>query len=165
MAWRNYGKGYQKIRGSPLHNLIACGLAFTEVVPLKPRDLWTLLILCNFGESSQSTTRTRCMLLLDSLEMADAKRFEPEIRKFVQDIYKTQGRPETKDAIYRIPFLVPEVPQQRDGEACGSFVLYFINLFLQKAPEIFNMNGYPYFMNKNWFTLEGLVDFFEYSMR
>ncbi|KAI4336275.1 hypothetical protein L6164_014820 [Bauhinia variegata] len=130
-------------------------------VPILCWDHWTLLILCNFGESSQSTSRTRCMLLLDSLEMADPKRFEPEIRKFVLEIYKSQGRAETKDAIYRIPFLVPKVPQQRDGEACGSFVLYFISLFLQKAPENFNMDGYPYFMNKNWFTLESLDNFCE----
>lgn len=36
-----------------------------------------------FGESLQSTTRSQCMLLLDSLEMADPRRLESEIRRCV----------------------------------------------------------------------------------
>uniref|UniRef100_A0A2N9FIK6 Ubiquitin-like protease family profile domain-containing protein n=1 Tax=Fagus sylvatica TaxID=28930 RepID=A0A2N9FIK6_FAGSY len=120
---------------------------------------WSLLIFCHFGESLQSETRTPCMLLLDSLEKANPRRLEPEIRKFVLDIYKAEGRLETKDSIYRIPLLVPEVPQQRNDVECGSFVLYFINLFVESAPEDFSMESYPYFMKKNWFTPEGLESF------
>jgi len=39
------------------------------------------------------------------------------------------------------------VPQQRDGNECGFFVLYFINLFLKHAPDNFSMEGYPYFVS------------------
>ncbi|KAF5742282.1 Cysteine proteinases superfamily protein putative isoform 3 [Tripterygium wilfordii] len=108
---------------------------------------WNLLILCNFDESMQSKTRTPCMMLLDSLEKADPKRLEPDIRKFVWDIYQTEGRPEDRKSIYRIPFLVPKVPQQRDDEECGTFVLYFINRFVQDAPENFNVKDFPYFVS------------------
>lgn len=101
------------------------------------RGHWSLLILCHFGEDLQSTTRSRCMLLLDSLEMANPRRLEPEIRRcvfpqqylcfdqtllstwsmqafmfifrFVLDIYQTGDRPETKHLISQIPFLVPKV--------------------------------------------------------
>lgn len=44
-----------------------------------------------------------------------------------------------------------QVPQQRNGEDCGIFVLYFINLFLEGAPENFSIfEGYPYFVS-SWF--------------
>jgi hypothetical protein len=46
------------------------------------RGHWSLLIFCHFGESLQSKTRTPCMLLLDSLEMGNPRRVEPDIRKY-----------------------------------------------------------------------------------
>ncbi|XP_057437747.1 probable ubiquitin-like-specific protease 2A [Lotus japonicus] len=130
-------------------------------VPIVCWGHWSLLIFCHFGESLQSTTRSRCMLLLDSLEMVNPRRLEPDIRRFVVDIYKAWDRPETKNLIYQIPLLVPKVPQQRDGNECGNFVLYFINLFLRCAPENFSMGGYPYFMKKDWFTFEDFDRFCE----
>ncbi|KAK7411047.1 hypothetical protein VNO78_02398 [Psophocarpus tetragonolobus] len=130
-------------------------------VPIVCWGHWSLLILCHFGENLQSTTRSRCMLLLDSLEIANPRRLEPEIRRFVLDIYKIGSRPETKHAVSQIPFLVPKVPQQRDGNECGFFSLYFINLFLELAPDNFSMEEYPYFMKKDWFTFEDLDRFYE----
>ena len=100
------------------------------------RRHWSLLIFCHSGESTKSETRTPCMLLLDSLEEANPGQLEPDIRKyvyqnlpscvgiivysmfwfiffisfrFVLDIYKAEGRLETKDFIYQIPLLVPKV--------------------------------------------------------
>lgn len=40
-----------------------------------------------------------------------------------------------------------QVPQQRNDEECGNFVLYFINLFMESAPSNFSMEGYPYFVS------------------
>ncbi|KNA23256.1 hypothetical protein SOVF_026380 [Spinacia oleracea] len=128
-------------------------------VPVCCWSHWSLLIFVHFGDSSDSETRAPCMLLLDSLANAEPQRLEPDIRKFVQDIYKTEGRKEDRKAISRIPLLIPKVPQQRDDEECGSYVLYFINLFMQSAPENFINSDYPYFMRKDWFDLEGL-DYF-----
>lgn len=128
-------------------------------VPIVCWNHWSLLILCHFGENVQSETQRPCMLLLDSLEMADPKRLEPNIRKFVVDIFREEGRPENLNLLKKIPLLVPKVPQQRNDEECGNFVLYFINLFMESAPPNFSMEGYPYFMKKSWFTFEGL-DFF-----
>ncbi|XP_044485874.1 probable ubiquitin-like-specific protease 2A isoform X2 [Mangifera indica] len=119
------------------------------LVPIVCWSHWSLLIFCNFGESLQSKTRTPCILLLDSLEMANPRRIEPDIRR-------AENRPETKEAISRIPLLVPKVPQQRNGEECGIFVLYYINMFVKSAPENFLIDGYPYFMEENWFSLEGM---------
>ncbi|KAJ4837129.1 hypothetical protein Tsubulata_030658 [Turnera subulata] len=82
-------------------------------------------------------------------------------KTFVWDIYRTEGRPETKQMVSKIPLLVPKVPQQKNDVDCGKFVLYFIKLFMQDAPENFNMEDYPYFMDSTWFTLEGVENFWE----
>ncbi|KAJ4712511.1 putative Sentrin/sumo-specific protease [Melia azedarach] len=131
------------------------------LVPIVCWSHWSLLIFCHFGESLESKTRTPCMLLLDSLEMANPRRLEPDIRKLVSDIFRAEGRLESKKLLSQIPLLVPKVPQQRNGEECGHFVLYFINQFVEAAPEDFNTNGYPYFMGKDWFSPEGLDQFCE----
>ncbi|OMO68621.1 Peptidase C48, SUMO/Sentrin/Ubl1 [Corchorus olitorius] len=150
-------------------------------VPIVHWSHWNLLIFCNFGELGQSETQT-CMLLLDSLQTSGPRRLEPAIRKFVLDIYKAEKRPDKKEVISQIPLLVPkvvilfcfntdsfymlfafvteanhlsQVPQQTNGKDCGSFVLYYIRLFMESAPENFSISGgYPYFMKETWFAAE-----------
>ncbi|CAN1292392.1 Probable ubiquitin-like-specific protease 2A [Linum perenne] len=132
------------------------------IVPIVCWGHWNLLILCNLGESLDTETAVRpCMLLLDSLENADPRRIEPSIRKFLLDIYKSEGRAETKQSIRKIPLLVPKVPQQTNDEECGRYVLYYIHLFMQAAPQSFSMEDYPNFMTRDWFTPECLEHFFE----
>lgn len=119
-------------------------------VPIVLWGHWSLLIFCHLGESLQSKERSPCMLLLDSLHMANPERFEPGIRKFVIDLFKAEQRPETKDQIRKIPLMIPKVPQQRNDEDCGNFVLYYINLFLESAPENISISkGYPYFVSSS----------------
>ncbi|KAL9225129.1 hypothetical protein vseg_001087 [Gypsophila vaccaria] len=129
-------------------------------VPIVCWDHWSLVILVNLGQSPYTESRSPCILLLDSLQNADPKRLEPEIRKFVVDIYKSEGRPENKKEISQIPFRIPKVPQQRDSEKCGSYVLYFIKLFMENAPKNFSIaDSYPYFMKPDWFGLDDLESF------
>lgn len=129
-------------------------------VPIVCWGHWSLLILCHFGEKRQIKTRKPCMLLLDSLHSTGPKRLEPDIRRFVLDIYKSEGRKEGEEFISKIPLLIPKVPQQT-GEECGIFVLYFIYLFLENAPESFSQEGYPYFLTEEWFSLKDLESFHE----
>ncbi|XP_026416165.1 probable ubiquitin-like-specific protease 2A [Papaver somniferum] len=119
-------------------------------VPLVCWSHWSLLILCHFGESLESTTTKPCMLLLDSLEIADP-------RRFIFDIFEVEGKPDHKKAIGKIPLLVPKVPQQRNKDDCGFFVLYYMELFMRSAPDNFSIDeGYPYFMDENWFSAESV---------
>ncbi|ERN13634.1 hypothetical protein AMTR_s00049p00094540 [Amborella trichopoda] len=129
-------------------------------VPIIRWRHWSLLILCHLGEDLDSKERTPCLLLLDSLRMAEPRRLEPDIRKFVWDIYKSEGGKESKEIVSRIPLLVPKVPQQRDEKQCGMFVLQFIDLFLQNAPENFcPFKGYPYFLKEDWFDPKDIESF------
>ncbi|XP_039117554.1 probable ubiquitin-like-specific protease 2A isoform X2 [Dioscorea cayenensis subsp. rotundata] len=128
-------------------------------IPIVCWGHWSLLILCNFGENRQPDTEKPCMLLLDSLHKADPKRLEPDIRRFVLDICRTEAGDEMKEDIYKIPLLVPKVPQQRNGVDCGIFVLYYLHLFAQNAPAIFTLDGYPYFLKEDWFSPDDLESF------
>ncbi|KAL3828671.1 hypothetical protein ACJIZ3_017473 [Penstemon smallii] len=135
------------------------------LVPIVLWSHWSLLICCNLGESLQSKTTTPCLLLLDSLRAIGPKRLEPLIRRLLLDLYTIEGRLENKQQLQQLkktPLLIPPVPQQRKGEECGYYVLYYISLFLESAPENFNLSeGYPYFMKKDWFTDEGVESFYK----
>ncbi|PIA34182.1 hypothetical protein AQUCO_03800040v1 [Aquilegia coerulea] len=129
-------------------------------VPIVCWGHWRLLILCNFGEFIQSQTQCPCMLLLDSLNSSDPKTIEPNIRMFLRDIFREENTEEIADSVANIPLLVPKVPQQQNSEDCGIFVLYYINLFMQSAPEDLSIiESYSNIMNENWFSVEGLETF------
>ncbi|XP_021846451.1 uncharacterized protein [Spinacia oleracea] len=117
------------------------------------KDHWRLVIFCHFGEPAHSKTRTRCILLLDSAKMC-ANVIVPDLRKFVFDIFTAEGRPESKDVIFKIPLKVAKVPQQTNDVDCGRFVLYFIKRFMDVAPENFSLSNYPYFLTSDWFKPE-----------
>ncbi|XP_073156904.1 probable ubiquitin-like-specific protease 2B isoform X2 [Henckelia pumila] len=132
------------------------------LVPIVLWSHWSLLIFCNLGEGLDSEYGTPCLLLLDSLHAIGPKRLEPLIRRLLSDIYKIEGRTETREQLKKLPLLIPKVPQQKNGEECGYIVLYYISLFVESAPENFSAShGYPYFMNKDWFTDEGLESFYK----
>ncbi|MQM17470.1 hypothetical protein Taro_050442, partial [Colocasia esculenta] len=132
-------------------------------VPIVDRGHWNLLILCNFGKPLHKDCGP-CMILLDSLHMADPLSKEPNIRRFVRELYKASGRIETGRAINSIPLLLPKVPQQNGGEECGVFMLYYMFLFAMNAPKSFSRTSYPYFLSEHWFSYDD-VDVFEKKIR
>ncbi|CAA7056460.1 unnamed protein product [Microthlaspi erraticum] len=121
---------------------------------------WTLLIFCNFGEKLDSETGNTCMLFLDSLETTKScKELEADIRRFVLDLYRIEGRTEDKSLVDEIELIVPKVPQQTNDVECGSFVLYYIQRFMEDAPENCIAEDYSSFMNEDWFSHEDLDEF------
>ncbi|XP_044486476.1 uncharacterized protein LOC123211701 isoform X3 [Mangifera indica] len=85
-------------------------------IPIVLWSHWNLLIICNFGGSSQLEPITSCMLLLDSLRMADdPMRLEPLIRKFAVDIYEAEAMPENTTLVSQIPILVPKMKEDWFG--------------------------------------------------
>ncbi|MQL82816.1 hypothetical protein Taro_015299 [Colocasia esculenta] len=122
-----------------------------------------LLILCNFGKPLHKDCGP-CMILLDSLHMTDPLSKEPNIRRFVRELYKASGRMETGRAINSIHLLLPKVPQQNGGEECGVFMSYYMFLFAMNAPKSFSRTSYPYFLSEHWFSYDD-VDVFEKKIR
>lgn len=99
------------------------------------------------------------MLLLDSLHQTGPRRLERDIRRFILDVYRSQEKEENSDSIAKIPLLLPKVPQQTNGEECGIYVLYFIHLFMHSVPSSYTQEGWPCFLNEDWFTVEELESF------
>lgn len=129
-------------------------------VPIVMWSHWSLLIFCHLGQSLHSKTDAPCMLLLDSLQRTGPTRLESFIRRLLIDIYKSEDRPESKQQLSKIPLLIPKVPQQKKGDECGFYVLYYIHLFVERLPERFSISeGYPYFMKRAMFTDEEVESF------
>ncbi|KAK1400979.1 hypothetical protein POM88_000584 [Heracleum sosnowskyi] len=129
-------------------------------VPICQANHWSLLILCNFGKDFNNTARP-CILLLDSLETRE-ENIEPDVRKFVFAMYKKWKPESSSQHIHNIPFRKPKVPQQKDGNRCGYYVIFFIYRFLLDCMDEFNIdNDYPSFMTQDWFTQSEFDSFSE----
>ncbi|MQL78429.1 hypothetical protein Taro_010851 [Colocasia esculenta] len=129
-------------------------------VPIVDGGHWNLLILCNLGNSFNNNY-SLCMILLDSLIISEPLKAEPKMRR---RCIIHRARWLVIVAFASIPLLVPKVPQQRDGEECGVFTLYYIYLFLKSAPATFSFTSYPYFMTTTWFSYSE-IDAFEQKIR
>lgn len=99
-------------------------------VPIVGWGHWSVLVLCNFGETKYlGTEKGPRMLLLDSLKTKKPTRLRTAINRFVVDILKNEEREEIEQFINEVELEIPEVPQQ-SGDECGIYVLYFIYCFL-----------------------------------
>ncbi|KAL9262165.1 hypothetical protein AKJ16_DCAP24079 [Drosera capensis] len=115
---------------------------------------WNLLILFHFDEDLSSTDRKPCMILLDSLHMADPRRIEPSIRKFVLDVYKAEGYRWTKAMISQIPVLAPKMNQ--GWFTRESFEQFCRNLDKQLLIQDDEANNDSLLFEKSWET-DGIV--------
>ncbi|XP_051179798.1 probable ubiquitin-like-specific protease 2B [Lolium perenne] len=99
-------------------------------VPIVGWGHWSVLVLCNFGETKYlGTEKGPRMLLLDSLKTKKPTRLRTAINRFVVDNLKNEEREEIEQFINEVELEIPEVPQQ-SGDDCGIYVLYFIYCFL-----------------------------------
>ncbi|CAH8340666.1 unnamed protein product [Eruca vesicaria subsp. sativa] len=158
-----YKSENERVRSSVFESVKAKEIFSKEYVflPIVYWSHWTLLIFCNFGEDLDDDNEKTCMLFLDSLKTTEsAQRLEPDIRKFVLDIFRIEGRSEDSSLVDDIPFHVPDfqVPQQTNDVECGSFVLYYIHRFIEKAYG-FNVDNYAFFLKEDWFSHKDLEEF------
>lgn len=156
-----YKSETERVRSSVFESVKAKQIFSKQYVflPIVYWSHWTLLIFCNFGEDLDDDNVKTCMLFLDSLKTTGtAQQLEPDIRKFVLDIFKLEGRSEDSSLVDDIPLHAPDVPQQTNDVECGSFVLYYIHRFIEDACN-FNINEYPCFLKEDWFSHEDLEGF------
>ncbi|KAK1391360.1 hypothetical protein POM88_010416 [Heracleum sosnowskyi] len=88
--------------------------------------------------------------------------FVPICQAFVFAMYKKWKPESSSQHIHNIPFRKPKVPQQKDGNRCGYYVIFFIYRFLLDCMDEFNIdNDYPSFMTRDWFTQSEFDSFSE----
>ncbi|XP_042051389.1 probable ubiquitin-like-specific protease 2A [Salvia splendens] len=129
-------------------------------VPIVQLGHWFLLIFCHFGENSEAKCTFEVARIWNQKDMYSCFFHLPFLYRFVFDIFKTEERPENKELIRKLPLLSPKVPQQKNSEECGIFVLYYIYKFLKSAyGNVSFSTGCTHFMKENWFTHEDVERF------
>ncbi|KAM0879217.1 hypothetical protein ACQ4PT_034361 [Festuca glaucescens] len=122
-------------------------------VPIVGWGHWSVLVLCNFGETKYlGTEKGPRMLLLDSLKTTKPTRLRAAINRFVVDILKNEEREELEQFINEVELEIPEVPQQ-SGDDCGIYVLYFIYCFLvieEMGEDLSKLVRYPFQTLRNF---------------
>ncbi|CAI9775389.1 unnamed protein product [Fraxinus pennsylvanica] len=119
---------------------------------------WSLVIICIPDKEDESGP---ILLHLDSLKLHSSKSIFNNIRSFLIEEWKFLRQGESKsqlliaDKIWqklsrRIDEKIIEVPQQQNDYDCGLFVLYFMERFLEDAPERLKKKDLTMF-GRRWF--------------
>ncbi|XP_022891486.1 ubiquitin-like-specific protease 1D [Olea europaea var. sylvestris] len=119
---------------------------------------WSLVIICIPDKEDESGP---ILLHLDSLKFHSSKSIFNNIRSFLIEEWKFLRQGESKsqcliaDKIWRklsrrIDEKIIEVPQQQNDYDCGLFVLYFMERFLEDAPERLKKKDLTMF-GRRWF--------------
>lgn len=127
------------------------------ILPINESMHWSLIIVCMPTKEADSGP---IMLHLDSLGIHSSQKLFDIVRRYIQ----AEWRHLQKDSSYDIPFSgriwkhlsrningeKVEVPRQRNDYDCGLFMLYYIDRFIQEAPERLTKEGLGMF-GRRWF--------------
>ncbi|GER54831.1 sentrin/sumo-specific protease [Striga asiatica] len=130
-------------------------------LPIHEKHHWSLIIICIPNKEDESGP---IILHLDSLGLHSSKSIIQDIKSFLVEEWKFLCQEEVlpelpiPDNIWdnlprRIDEKVIEVPQQRNEYDCGIFVLFFMERFLEDAPERLKKKDLDMF-GKQWFKPE-----------
>ncbi|XAR65060.1 Ulp1 peptidase [Bertholletia excelsa] len=131
------------------------------LIPIHESLHWSLAIICFPDKEDESGP---IILHLDSLGLHNSKQIFVNIRSFLKEEwnYLKQGEAPSDlpiaDRIWKhLPRRIEEktiaVPQQRNEYDCGLFVLYFMERFIDEAPQRLKKKDLAMF-GKKWFKPE-----------
>ncbi|KAJ1285295.1 hypothetical protein BS78_03G269500 [Paspalum vaginatum] len=128
------------------------------ILPINETMHWSLIIVCM---PAKGTEAGPIMLHLDSLGLHSSQKLFNNVASYLE----AEWRHLQKDSSYDIPFSgviwkrlsrniiskEVEVPRQRNDYDCGLFMLYYVDKFIQEAPERLTLEGLGMFGRK-WFN-------------
>ncbi|KAK6931074.1 Ulp1 protease family, C-terminal catalytic domain [Dillenia turbinata] len=127
------------------------------LLPIHESIHWSLAIICIPDKEDESGPR---ILHLDSLGLHDSRSVFDNIKSFLREEWYCLNQegpsdlPIAKRIWKNLPRRIDEekvpVPQQKNDSDCGLFVLYFMERFLEEAPERLKKKDLAMF-GKNWF--------------
>lgn len=131
------------------------------LMPVHAETHWSLIIICMPTKEDQIGP---IILHLDSLKFHSSRwifnvvsRFLKEEWNYLNENISSKECPlrETvwKNLPRKVEKKIVEVPQQQNDYDCGLFVLYYMQRFIQEAPERFRKKDYSMF-GKRWFRPE-----------
>ncbi|XP_043704056.1 ubiquitin-like-specific protease 1D [Telopea speciosissima] len=132
------------------------------LLPIHEKKHWSLLIICNPEKDEESGHII--LLHLDSLGCHTSSEIFENIRRFLKEEWKYVSEevapldPSIGDGEWRnLQDKITErrimVPQQKNDYDCGIFVLYFMERFIEEAPERIKKKNIPMF-GERWFEPE-----------
>ncbi|CAO1945911.1 unnamed protein product [Urochloa humidicola] len=130
------------------------------ILPINETIHWSLIIVCMPAKGEDSGP---IILHLDSLGLHNSQKLFDTVVRYLE----AEWRYLRKDSSYDIPFSEKiwkrllrnidtekvEVPRQRNEYDCGLFMLYYIDKFIQEAPERLTKESLGMFGRK-WFKHE-----------
>ncbi|XP_066373016.1 ubiquitin-like-specific protease 1D isoform X3 [Miscanthus floridulus] len=131
------------------------------LMPVHAETHWSLIIICMPAKEDQIGP---IILHLDSLKFHSSRwifnvvnRFLKEEWSYLNENISSEECPLRETVWKNLPRKVEkrriEVPQQENDYDCGLFVLYYMQRFIQEAPERFQKKDYSMF-GKRWFRPE-----------
>ncbi|OWM76056.1 hypothetical protein CDL15_Pgr009701 [Punica granatum] len=131
------------------------------LIPIHDELHWSLAIICVPDKEDRSGP---ILLHLDSLQLHRSKSIFDNIRRFLVEEWNHLKQEVTPsdlliaDEVWeRLPRQISDkkimVPQQKNDYDCGLFVLYFMERFIEEAPERLKKNDLAMF-GKQWFKPE-----------
>ncbi|KAK6922173.1 Ulp1 protease family, C-terminal catalytic domain, partial [Dillenia turbinata] len=130
------------------------------LLPIHENIHWSLAIICMPDKEDESGPR---ILHLDSLGLHDSRSVFDNIKSFLREEWNCLNQEAPSDLPFakriwkHLPLIIDaervSVPQQNNISDCGLFVLYFMERFLEEAPERLKKKDLAMF-GKNWFKPE-----------
>ncbi|XP_020551435.1 ubiquitin-like-specific protease 1D isoform X3 [Sesamum indicum] len=130
-------------------------------LPINENLHWSLVIICIPNKEDESGP---IILHLDSLGLHTSKLIFNDVKSFLIEEWKFLRKEDVVHELHipdniwdklsrRIDEKVIEVPQQRNEYDCGLFVLFFMQRFIEEAPERLKKKDLDMF-GKQWFKPE-----------
>ncbi|KAL9687369.1 hypothetical protein QQ045_031769 [Rhodiola kirilowii] len=133
-------------------------------IPVNSNLHWSLLVICNPGEIAKfednnvnGKRKVPCILHMDSIKGSHTG-LKNHVQSYLWEEWKEKQNKATEEIsskFFNLRFISLEVPQQQNSYDCGLFLLHYVELFLEEAPESFNpfhITKYSNFLNTDWFT-------------
>ncbi|KAJ1259377.1 hypothetical protein BS78_10G149800 [Paspalum vaginatum] len=131
------------------------------LMPVHAETHWSLIIICMPAKENQTGP---IILHLDSLKFHSSRLIFSVVSRFLREEWNYLNEnvsseecplPETvwKNLPRKVQKKTIEVPQQQNDYDCGLFVLYYMQRFIQEAPERFLEKDFSMF-GRRWFQPE-----------
>ncbi|XP_038681727.1 probable ubiquitin-like-specific protease 2A isoform X2 [Tripterygium wilfordii] len=129
-------------------------------IPVNYSLHWSLIVICHPGEGANlkddengKSTKLPCILHMDSIR-GSHRCLKSLVQSYLCEEWKARHKEMDDDGFSRflhLPFVSPELPQQKNSFDCGLFLLHYVELFLQQALNFSSITEIVKYLNKEWF--------------
>lgn len=133
-------------------------------IPVNFNFHWSLIVICHPGEVAsfedenvEKAHKVPCILHMDSIKGTHSG-LKNHIQSYLWEEWKEKQNKISEDIsskFLNMRFISLELPQQENSFDCGLFLLHYVELFLEEAPDNFTpfkITKFSSFLNVDWFA-------------